>query len=94
MENGNHVRVPKPSPASFNRERLVVKNKLLENQVKHFHELEQTVLQQLQTGMRFEDIRTEGDAAEYIRKITSVLHPHLAGDRSSRTLEDERRQGS
>lgn len=77
MATDNHVRVPKPSPASFNRQRLVTKNTLLENQIKHFHALEQTMLQKLQTGIRFEDVRTEGEAAEYIRRITAVLHPHL-----------------
>ncbi len=74
----NHVRVPKPSPDSFNKNRPVTKNALLENQIKHFHELEMRLLEQLQTGIRFDDVRTEGDAAEYIRRMTSILHPHLA----------------
>lgn len=73
----NHVRVPKPSPDSFNKNRPVSKNALLENQVKHFHELETRLLEQLQNGIRFEDVRTEGDAAEYIRRMTAILHPHL-----------------
>ncbi len=77
MATDNRVRVPRPSPASFNPQRLVTKNALLENQIKHFHALEQSLLQQLQTGIRFEDVRTEGEAAEYIRRITAVLHPHL-----------------
>lgn len=76
--SGNHVRVPKPSANSFNKDRPISKNALLENQVKHFHELEKTLLEQLQTGIRFEDVRTEGDAAEYIRRMTAILHPHLA----------------
>jgi hypothetical protein len=74
---GNHVRVPKPSPASFNKSRPVKENTLLRNQVKHFHELETRLLEKLRTGIRFEDIRTEGDAAEYIRRMTAILHPHL-----------------
>ena len=77
MAADNHVHVPKPSPSSFNRQRLVTKNTLLENQIKHFHALEQSMLQQLQIGCRFEDVRTEGEAAEYIRRITAILHPHL-----------------
>jgi len=76
--SGNHIRVPKPSSSSFNKHRPVSSNKLLENQVKHFHELEINLLKQLQTGIRFEEIRTEGDAAEYIKRMTAILHPHLA----------------
>jgi hypothetical protein len=76
--SGNHVRVPKPSSKSFDKNRPIAKNALLENQVKHFHELEISLLKQLQTGIRFEEVRTEGDAAEYIRRITAILHPHLA----------------
>jgi hypothetical protein len=75
---GNHVRVSKPSPKSFNTNRPVTKNALLENQIRHFHELEKSLLKQLQTGIRFEDVRTEGDAAKYIRRVTEILHPHLA----------------
>lgn len=75
---GNHIRVPKPSANSFNKNRPVSKNALLENQVKHFHELEKSLLQQLQSGIRFEDVKTEGDAAEYIRRMTAILHPYLA----------------
>jgi len=76
--SGNHIRVPKPASSSFNKHRPVSNNKLLENQVKHFHELEINLLKQLQTGIRFEEIRTEGDAAEYIKRMTAILHPHLA----------------
>jgi hypothetical protein len=76
--SGNHIRVPKPSASSFNKDRPVSKNALLENQVKHFHELEMNLLEKLQTGIRYEDVRTEGDAAEYIRRMTAILHPHLA----------------
>jgi len=77
MAGTNHVRVPKPSAKSFNTARLISKNTLIESQIKHIHALEQVLLEQLQTGIRFEDVRTEGDAAKYIRRVTAVLHPHL-----------------
>lgn len=77
MANDNHVRVPQPSRASYNPQRLVTENTLLKNQIKHFHELEQTILRQLQTRNRFEDVKTEGDTAAYIKRVTGVLHPHL-----------------
>lgn len=93
MPESNRVRVPKPSPASFNRQRPVEKNVLLQNQVKHLHELEESILRQLRTGIRFEDVRTEGDAAEYIRKITAVLHPHLSETKRPRLQGAEQSQG-
>jgi len=71
----NVVRVPKPSSSSFNPERLVAKNTLLLNQLKHFRIREQELPSELQTGIDFESIKTEGQAANYIRKLMSVFHP-------------------
>ena len=79
----NPIRVPKPSPKSFNKQRPLSKNALLQNQVKHVRELEENLLRQLQAGIRFEDVRTEGDAAEYIRRVTAILQPHLRKDATS-----------
>jgi hypothetical protein len=73
----NRVRVPKSGAGTFNRNRPIGKNSLLANQVKHLHELELALQKQLETGIRFEDVRTEGDAAEYIRRVTAIFHPHL-----------------
>jgi hypothetical protein len=73
----NRVRVPKSAEGAFNRNRPIGKNSLLANQVKHLHELESTLRKQLETGIRFEDVRTEGDAADYIRRMTAIFHPHL-----------------
>ena len=74
----NHVRVPKPSPKSFRQDRPISKNSLIQNQVEHMHQLELDLVSQLNSGIRFEDVRTEGDAAEYIRRITNIFHPHTA----------------
>ena len=75
--NPNHVRVPKPAHTSFNKARLLKSNTLLKNQVDHFHELEGRLLAELQTGIQYEAVVTEGDAAEYIRKMTTILHPRV-----------------
>ena len=74
----NVIRVPKPSRSSFNMERLLVKNSLLLNQVKHLLELEKTFPPEKRTGTAPESITTEGRAAEYIRKMTDILHPRVA----------------
>lgn len=75
--NLNLVRVPKPARKSFNKERPLQRNTLLKNQVEHFHELEKRLVAELQTGIRFEEVATEGQAAEYIRKMTTILHPRV-----------------
>ena len=77
----NVVHVPKPSPKSFNKNRPLAKNALLENQVKNFLEVEKTLPPEQQTGTKFEDIKTEGQAAEYVAKLTRFLHgkPKTAG---------------
>ena len=74
----NQIRVPKPSRSSFNMDRLLVKNSLLLNQVKHLLELEKKLPPAKRTGTDPESITTEGRAAEYIRKMTDILHPRAA----------------
>jgi hypothetical protein len=59
-------------------ERLLVKNSLLLNQVKHLLELEKAFPPEKQTGTDPQSITTEGRAAEYIRKMTDILHPKTA----------------
>ena len=75
------VRVPKASGKSYNPKRPLSKNTLLQNQVLHFRELEKNLLAQLKAAPQFKSVKTEGDAAAYIRRITAVLHPHLAKKR-------------
>jgi hypothetical protein len=73
--NPLHVRVPRPSSKSFNKQRPLERNTLLKNQVDHFRELEKRLLKELQTGIQYEAVATEGQAAEYIKKMTTILHP-------------------
>ena len=56
------VSVPHPAPGSFNQDRPLLQNTLLLNQVKHFQEIERSLM-------------TEGQAAEYIHRMTARLHP-------------------
>ncbi len=78
MAHSNIVRVPKPAPGSFNPKRLVSKNSLLINQIEHFRKLEKEMPLARQTGVDFASIETEGEASEYIRKMTAILHPQVA----------------
>ncbi len=77
-EPSNTIRVPKPSPRSFNMERPLAKNSLLLNQVKHFLAVEKTLPPEKRSGTDPNSITTEGRAAEYIRKMTEILHPKVA----------------
>lgn len=76
MEIGpNLIRVPKPARTSFHPERLIERNFLLVNQLKHFRKRELDLPPDQRTGIDFEKVKTEGEAAEYIRKLMTILHP-------------------
>lgn len=77
-KSSNTIHVPKPSVRSFNPERPLAKNSLLSSQVKHFLEVEKTFAPEKRTGIDPASITTEGRAAEYIRKMTDILHPKVA----------------
>jgi hypothetical protein len=67
------IRVPKPA-GEYNPNRPLSKNTLLLNQVNHFYQAEQKLPAEQRTGIAPEAILTEGQAADYIRKVTAILH--------------------
>jgi hypothetical protein len=69
----NIIRVPKAA-GEYNPNRPLSKNTLLLSQVKHFFQAEQNLAAEDRTGISPEAILTEGQAAEYIRKVTAKLH--------------------
>ncbi len=78
MAATNIIRVPKPASGSFNPNRPIAGNTLLRNQVEHFRKLELLLPAEKQTGVQFGEIKTEGQASDYIRKMTGILHPQVA----------------
>jgi hypothetical protein len=58
------IHVPRPPKSAFYKDRPV--SSLLKNQIRHLQEAE------------FNLIKTEGEAAEYIRRVTALLHPQGA----------------
>jgi hypothetical protein len=72
------IRVPKPSKTAFNPDRLLAKNTLLVNQVESFHKHELGLPPDQRTGVDFASILTEGQASDYIRKMTAIMHPQAA----------------
>jgi hypothetical protein len=74
----NVIRVPKPARSSYNPNRPLVKNTLLQNQVNHFLELEKKLPPEKQTGTDPASILTEAHASEYVQKMTAIFHPQVA----------------
>jgi len=74
----NVINVPRPSRASFNRDRPLSANALLQAHVEHMHEAEKNLPPERQSGIDPASINTEGEAAEYIRRVTHALHPEGA----------------
>lgn len=68
------IRVPKANRDSYQPHRPLHKNVLLQNQVKHFREIEKDLPPEHQSDRSIEFIQTEGQAAEYIRHVTNKLH--------------------
>jgi hypothetical protein len=69
------IRVPKTARSSFNPNRPLAKNSLLQTQVLHFLHVEEQLPPEERTGIDAASIQTEGQAAEYIRRMTHKLHP-------------------
>ena len=68
------VRVPKTPRSSFNPNRPLTKNTLLQTQVKHFRHVEEKLPLAEQTGIDIATLSTERQAADYIRRVTQKLH--------------------
>jgi hypothetical protein len=74
MGQHQRIRVPKPARGSYNPQRPLAKNTLLQNQVLHFRELEKDLPAEHRSGIHIDSITTEGQAAEYIKRMTRRLH--------------------
>jgi hypothetical protein len=68
------IRVPKTARSSYQPHRPLWKNTLLQNQVRHFLEVEKDLPPEHRTDIVYDSIKTEADAAEYIRRVTEKLH--------------------
>jgi len=68
------VRVPRTPRTSYQPDRPLHRNVLLQNQVRHFREIEKGLPPDHQTGIALDSIQTEAQAADYIGRITRKLH--------------------
>lgn len=68
------IPVPKPGRAAYNPKRPLRSNALVAAAVEHFAEADRKLPAELQTRVDPGSIKTEGDAADYIRKVTEAIH--------------------
>jgi hypothetical protein len=66
------IPVPKPSPRAMNPDRPV--NALLLAQVEHLQHAERRLPLKYRSEIYTHAIRTEGEAARYIREVTEAIH--------------------
>jgi hypothetical protein len=67
------IHVPKPDVKSaMNPDRPV--NALLKAQVQHLHSAERNLPPRHRTDIYINAIKTEGEAADYIRQVTEAIH--------------------
>jgi hypothetical protein len=79
------IAVPKPSPKAINLDRPV--NALLLAQVEHLQHAERRLPLKYRSEIYTHAIRTEGEAARYIRAVTEAIHKahdDAEADRSKR----------
>lgn len=77
------IRVPKPPASAVNPMRPV--NALLISQIMHLQEAERRLPVKYHTDIYVHAIKTEGEAAEYIRAVTEAIHEAHADAAARRT---------
>lgn len=71
------ISVPKPGRSAYNPGRLLGSNALVAAQVQHFVHVDSELPAELRTGVDPASIKTEGEAADYIRKVTEAIHKNV-----------------
>lgn len=66
------IKVPQPPAEAYNPDRAV--SALLKNQILHLQEAEFRLPADRQTNIYVNAIKTEGEAAKYIHRVTMALH--------------------
>src|SRR6266849_6555748 len=66
-------KVPKTPKSAYDHGRFI--SSLIEHQIKHFHEVEKSLLKPGQELTDISTIKTELQASQYLKKMTALLHP-------------------
>jgi hypothetical protein len=78
------AKVPKPPKSAYNHGRFI--SSLIANQIRHFHEVEKSLLKPGQELTDVSKIKTELHASKYLQKMTALLHPQGA-DRPQKAVK-------
>jgi len=70
------MKVPKTPKGAYNHNRFI--SSLIEHQIKHFSEVEKSLLKPGQKLTDVSKIKTELHASKYLKKMTALLHPQRA----------------
>ena len=70
------MKVPKTPKGAYDHGRFI--SQLIENQIKHFHEVEKSLLKRGEKLTDISRIKTELHASKYLKKMTALLHPQGA----------------
>jgi len=84
------IHVPKPSKRSRDLNRPV--SALLKMQLEHLLVAERRLPIRHRSGMYVNAIKTEGEAAEYIRRVTEAIHRAHAEAEDARRVTPKRRR--
>src|SRR6266571_5291461 len=78
------LKVPKTPKSAYDHGRFI--SRLIEHQIKHFHDVEKSLLRIGQKLTDISKIKTELHASKYLKKMTALLHPQ-GGDKPRRTTK-------
>jgi hypothetical protein len=70
------AKVPKTPKSAYDHGRFI--SSLIEHQIKHFSEVEKSLLKPGQKLTDISKIKTELQASKYLKKMTALLHPQGA----------------
>ena len=84
------IHVPRPPKISFNKDRPI--SALLKAQLQHFHLAHRNLPRRYQSEIYVNAIKTEGEAAEYIRQVTEGIQKGHAAAAAKRARLAARRK--
>jgi len=85
------IRVPKVPDDAYNPDRRV--SALLKMQIEHMHDAEKRLPTRYRSEIYPNAIKTEGEAAEYIRLVTEGIHDAHADAAARRAKPAKKRKG-
>jgi hypothetical protein len=84
------IKVPKPPQSAYDPSRPV--SALLKVQVEHLYEAEKRLPSRYRSEVYVNAIRTEGEAANYIRAVTEAIHEAHADAERARHMPKRKRE--